>query len=144
MADPEHILFLASLLKDRAHRFIQAEFARRSIHGLDPAHGAILHALAVHGPQNMTELARRTGRTKPTITTLVRKLADHGYVERGPDPHDGRVIQVHLTAAAEALKEDLRDISRRIRERIGRGLSAGDQRTLADLLDRAVRNFSGG
>ena len=142
MADPEHILFLASLLRDRAHQFIQAEFHRRSIRGLEPAHGAVLHSLAVHGPQNMTDLARHTGRTKPTITALVQKLVHHGYVDREPDPADGRVTRVRLTSEAKALAEDLLDISCRIRERIGRGLSANDQRTLADLLDRAVRNFS--
>lgn len=43
------------------------------------------------------ELARRAGVTPQAMAELVRYLEEHGYVERVPDPADGRARLVRLT-----------------------------------------------
>jgi len=58
-----------------------------------------LHALNAleHGPLSHGHLADRLGLTSGTVTTLVDRLVDAGYVERRPDPTDRRRSEVALT-----------------------------------------------
>jgi len=50
----------------------------------------------------LSVLAERAQIAKQTATALVDKLERAGYVERVPDPSDGRARLVRLTARAEA------------------------------------------
>ena len=49
----------------------------------------------------VTELAQLAQVTKPTVVYLVNELERHGYVERIPDPGDGRAKLVRLTPLGE-------------------------------------------
>jgi DNA-binding MarR family transcriptional regulator len=57
-----------------------------------------LRACAVEGPQRISALADRLGVSQPGVTQLVDRMAADGYVERVPDPTDGRVVLVRATA----------------------------------------------
>ena len=50
----------------------------------------------------VSELAERAQVAKQTATALVDKLERAGYVERVPDPSDGRARLVRMTSRAEA------------------------------------------
>jgi DNA-binding MarR family transcriptional regulator len=54
------------------------------------------------GGTRLSVLAERAQIAKQTATALVDKLERAGYVERVPDPTDGRARLVRLTARAEA------------------------------------------
>jgi len=60
------------------------------------------------GPRRITELAAEERVTQPAITLLVNRLAERGWVERVPDPSDGRAVLVSLTPVGEAVFEQLR------------------------------------
>jgi len=60
------------------------------------------------GPRRITELAADERVTQPAITLLVNRLAERGWVERVPDPSDGRAVLVSLTAVGEGVFEQLR------------------------------------
>jgi len=62
------------------------------------------------GGTRLTVLAARAGLTHQSMGELVQALEERGYVERRPDPGDGRVRLVRLTrkgrqAARRALEE---------------------------------------
>jgi DNA-binding MarR family transcriptional regulator len=60
----------------------------------------------------ITELARRTGLTKPSVVYLVDEMEELGYMERVPDPLDGRAKLVKPTARArEAVELGRREIA---------------------------------
>jgi DNA-binding MarR family transcriptional regulator len=65
----------------------------------------LLHALDVHGPQTMTQLAHALGVTQRRITDLVDALVGDGLVERSPHPTDGRSTVVALTKGGVALQK---------------------------------------
>ena len=144
MANPDHILFLVSRLQERAYRYLSRELEQRGIEGIEPSHGAILRQLSTHGSLSMSRLAELIGRTKPTVTVLVRKLVKHGYVECMKDPTDSRVTQVHLTEKANVLADDFQEVSRLMRRRIYRGFAKRDRQELVERLEKAIQNFGGG
>jgi DNA-binding MarR family transcriptional regulator len=69
--------------------------------GLSLTAAATLGSLQLRGPQRITALATAQGVAQPSMTQLLRRLEDAGLVTRVPDPGDGRVVLVELTAAGE-------------------------------------------
>lgn len=59
-------------------------------------------------PRRITELAAEERVTQPAITLLVNRLTERGWVERIPDPTDGRAVLVSLTPAGQEVFERLR------------------------------------
>src|SRR5271155_4797461 len=66
--------------------------------GLSLTSAATLATLERGGPRRLTALAVREGVTQPALTQLVARLQDAGLVDRVPDPEDGRVVYVRITA----------------------------------------------
>jgi DNA-binding MarR family transcriptional regulator len=65
----------------------------------------LLHVLASSGDQTMTEIANALGVTQRRVTDLVDALGADGFVERRPNPKDGRSTVVSLTSAGSAQHE---------------------------------------
>lgn len=95
---------------------------------------SVLDRLDTDGPQRVTDLAAAEGVTQPATSALVNRLGESGWVEREPDPDDGRAQRVRLTAAgSDRLRRHRADRSRRIADRLAL-LDAADQRALAAAL----------
>jgi DNA-binding MarR family transcriptional regulator len=60
------------------------------------------------GPRRITELADREGLAQPTITLMVKRLLERGWVARERDASDGRVVLVSLTDDGAAVLEEVR------------------------------------
>jgi DNA-binding MarR family transcriptional regulator len=90
----------------------------------------------------LTDLARRAGVSKQAMAELVDSLEARGYVERQPDPTDGRAKLVVFgergwAAVATAL-DALDDIEQELIERLGARPVAALRRTLTRVLDQPV------
>jgi DNA-binding MarR family transcriptional regulator len=98
---------LAGLL-DIAKGAVLAEFER----DLRPTHGCVFRFVRGDG-MRLTELAGLAGMTKQSVGELVDDLVGLGYVERAPDPADGRAKLIRLTPrGAEAQREGFRLFAR--------------------------------
>jgi DNA-binding MarR family transcriptional regulator len=98
------------------------------------------------GPQRITELAALERVTQPAITLLVNRLTERGWVERIPDPTDGRAVLVSLTPAGDDVFEQLRAEYRALLHEEMASLEDSEVETLAaavavldKLLDRLAR-----
>ena len=67
--------------------------------GLTPTMTAALATIGREGPLTLGALAASEQVSPPTITRVVGKLEAAGLVRRRPDPADGRVTRVELSAA---------------------------------------------
>lgn len=74
------------------------------VEDIRPSFGAILVPLLEEDGLRLGELARRAGLTKQTLTTLIRRIEAQGYVERRPDPKDGRAARLFLTKKARSVE----------------------------------------
>lgn len=90
---------LGQLLRQGYDRFVTELHAGLDAAGyadIRPAHGNVFQFIGAEGC-TLTELAERASLTKQSMGYLVDYLADHGYIERVPDPRDGRAKLLTLT-----------------------------------------------
>lgn len=69
---------------------------------LSVAQTRVLAVLRDGGPSRITELARRERCAQPSMSALVDRLAQAGYITRRHDTADGRAVLVDITAAGRA------------------------------------------
>jgi DNA-binding MarR family transcriptional regulator len=85
-------------------------------------HGCVFGNIEPDGSR-LTELAERARMTKQSVGEVASDLEQRGYLERVPDPSDGRAKIIRLTErgrAAQALgREIIDDIERDWAERFG-------------------------
>jgi DNA-binding MarR family transcriptional regulator len=64
--------------------------------------------ILTEGPRRITELTELEGIAQPTMTLLVRRLQEKGWVQREGLPDDGRVVMINITDAGSAAQQKLR------------------------------------
>jgi DNA-binding MarR family transcriptional regulator len=82
---------------------------------MGPAHYVVFQHLPLEG-MHLTELAERAQITKQSMGYLVDYLQERGYIERVPDPVDGRAKLVRYTERGRELYRVARQIVRRIEQ----------------------------
>jgi len=102
---------------------------------LVPPHWIALQTL--DEPKPMGELAKLLACDSSNVTWITDRLEDRGLVERQAATHDRRVKLLVLTEKGRALRSDLEERLSEAPPPIA-SLSQKDQRTLRDVLSRAV------
>lgn len=87
------------------------------------------------GGTRLSVLAERAQIAKQTATALVDRLEHAGYVERVPDPTDGRARLVRMTAKAEAILPIARAEEQRIEDEWEAHLGPARMRQLRSALE---------
>lgn len=59
------------------------------------------YALSRYGGMTISEIARRTGLSRPMISTMIDGMADHGLISIRTDPRDLRSRRLSLTPEGE-------------------------------------------
>jgi len=127
-ADLAHDLRLAVMRLARRAR------QERGDHRLGLGQLSALATLDRCGPMTAGALASHEQVRPPSMTRTLAALSEAGYVERSPDPTDGRQVVVSLTDAARLLLHD----DRRRREEWLAGLLLGLDVEQRELLRAAL------
>jgi len=137
----DHVIALIARLRDKAYDFIIRELKRKKITGLAPSHGGIMSNLFKKDRVSMKEIAARIGRDKSTVTALVNKLVDAGYIAKEKDPDDNRVTYLCLTTKGRSLERDFDSISERLIGTAFRGFSQKERENIVRGIVRMLDNF---
>jgi DNA-binding MarR family transcriptional regulator len=86
-------------------------FWRRGQRDITRTEAGLLNSLS-YGPRRITELAELEGLAQPTVTLLVGRLEERGWVTRKRDPEDRRAVLVSHTPSGLSALEQLRSESR--------------------------------
>jgi DNA-binding MarR family transcriptional regulator len=97
------------------------------------AHGNVFQYLDDAGTR-VSVLAARAGMTKQSMAQLVEHLETHGYVERVPDPGDGRAKLVRATPRGAEVFAIVRELVAETDARLEARLGAGKLARLRALL----------
>jgi DNA-binding MarR family transcriptional regulator len=88
------------LLNVAANQFAEEftdKLAAVGLGDLRPGHGCVFGNIDPEGGSRLTELAERANMTKQSVGEFASDLEQLGYVERVPDPNDGRAKIIRLT-----------------------------------------------
>ena len=115
-----------SILLDDAYRALETELHRQldaaGFTDIRPAHGKVFETIGRDG-NRLTTMAEQARITKGSMVELVDYLETRGYLQRLPDPRDGRAKIVRLTPSGwEAVRvaaTAIADIENRWRAALG-------------------------
>ena len=77
--------------------------------GLSTAQAAALRLVVEDQGITARAIAQTLGQQESAVSTMMRRLEEAGFVERGPDPQDGRVRRIEATARGRAALASLLD-----------------------------------
>lgn len=144
--EPERVITLIALLR-RTSQLMVGELVERLHAAGYPDHTAGHHPIFENiDPKGsrLTELAARTGLTHQSVGELIDVLERRGYVERVPDPQDGRARLVRLTAKGRgAVRTAVREIAAIETKWLNRWRMAGLDSDLRAALEAGLREADG-
>jgi DNA-binding MarR family transcriptional regulator len=115
----------------------------RAEHRFPLSHGAVLGRLDREGPQSVSDLAQAERVRPQSMAQTVRDLEFGGYVERRPDPSDGRRSVVSLTdTGTTTLEADRRQREGWLAQAIAAELSRDEQAVIREAVD-ILRRLAG-
>lgn len=107
--------------------------------GLSSIEWRVLATLHDSAPLTVSQLALEVLSKQPTVTKLVQRMGDQGWVELLADPLDQRRTLVAATAAGKRLVRPLLEKARAHEAQMMRALAASEQAALKKLLAKLAR-----
>ncbi|HXT17641.1 MAG TPA: MarR family transcriptional regulator [Gemmatimonadaceae bacterium] len=107
--------------------------------GISLAQLFVLQQLAERSAASLNELAERTATHQSSVSVVVRRLVERGFVSRTSSTSDKRRIEIELTDAGRRLLEGApMTIQVQMMTALHR-MDSHESRTLADLLEKWLR-----
>lgn len=110
---------------------------------IHPGQGRILFALWGSDEVPIKEIAKRTLLSKSTLTDLIDRLEQSGYIVRVPNREDRRKTLIKLTEKNKALQETYTEVSQEMLDIFYSGFTPEEIDTFETLLKRTLANLQG-
>jgi DNA-binding MarR family transcriptional regulator len=127
--------WLLSRSSARGHRLLGDALAEVGARGY---HYRALAALEELGPASQATLGRRAELDRSDVVATLAELETDALVERAPDPDDGRLKIVTITAAGKRRLRKLDGVVASVQEELLAPLSAVERAELIRLLGRVA------
>lgn len=100
-----------------------------------------LKRLREQGPMTPGELARTLNYNPGSLTRLLDKLQEAGYLQRAPHPNDRRSLQLELTATARKKHARIIACTEAAAQKAFAQFTEAERRELGDLLTRLLERL---
>jgi DNA-binding MarR family transcriptional regulator len=94
---PRPLPAVLSQVKNLAVADMFSRMAAQGFQDVREGHGCVFGFIDLEHGSRLTDLAERSGLTKQAVGEAVAELERKGYLERVPDPEDGRAKIIKLT-----------------------------------------------
>lgn len=139
----KYIVYFISKTKEKMIKFIEQKLKENNLNDIVPSHGNILTALYENnGKLTMKEIANKIGKDKSTVTSLVEKLINLGYIEKEKCTQDKRVTHVTLTAKGREIEPIFNLISSEVKYTAYKDFTEEEKEIFLRLLKKLNKNFS--
>ena len=126
------ITYLANAIVFPAYADIKKDF------GLVRAEYILLACLSHFEALTAQDVASISRRPRNTISRAVHRMLAEGYLNRDPDPDDGRQSWLRISPTGKALHERVSEYLSRRQDEVLSGLDADERKTLSKLLKKAA------
>ena len=128
--DAYRISYLANAIVVPTYEAVRRDF------GIIRAEYILLVCLAHFAELTAQDVSRIARLPRNSISRAVHRMLDEGYLDRAPDPHDGRQARLTLTAKGRALHEQIAARLIERQEEVLAALDASERRQLDGLLQK--------
>lgn len=126
--------YLGSLLGQANHALYRQFDAHVRAAGLSSIEWRVLATLHDGQPLAISQLANAVLAKQPTVTKLVQRMGEQGWLALRADPADQRRTMVHATAAGKRLVRPLVSLARERESEMLRALATPEKAALKKLL----------
>ncbi|MGE5654146.1 MAG: MarR family winged helix-turn-helix transcriptional regulator [Bacillota bacterium] len=133
--------FLVAKIHQLAGRVFSRKLKEAKIIDLNPAQGRILFALWQGDNIPIQELAVRTALKKTTLTTMLDRLQEAGFIAKVPSPRDGRETLIQLTERNRHMKDQYAQVSSEMNDLFYQGFEDGEVELFEIQLRRILDNL---
>jgi DNA-binding MarR family transcriptional regulator len=134
--------FLISQIKQIQGRVFDTLLQEYGIEEFNGAQGRILYVLWQEDNLPIVELSRRTGLAKTTLTGMLDRMEDSGFLKRTYDKQDRRLIKIVLTDKARSLNEKYNLVSEQMGRIFYKGFTQEEIAAFEKTLERILNNLS--
>ncbi|MCB2340608.1 MarR family winged helix-turn-helix transcriptional regulator [Clostridium estertheticum] len=139
----KYIIHFISRTRKKMISFIEKKLLENGLNGLIPSHGNILTALYENnGKLTMKKIAEITRKDKSTITPLINKLLEYGYITKEKDETDKRVTYIIITSRGNQIKNKYKAISNEVNITAYKDFSQEEKEIFLKLLKKMNNNFN--
>ena len=122
----------------QAQRIVSETFAAA---GARAYHFRLLATLVEFGPASQAAIGRRSCIDRSDVVAALNELEADGYVERTPDPDDGRRNIITITTSGRRHYRRLTTVVNKAQDEIFGPLSATDRARLTTILGRLLSHY---
>lgn len=134
--DAALLSFVTSAIIVPTYDVVKREF------GIIRAEYMLLLCLSHYPVLTAQEVSRLTGRPRNSISRAVHRMVSEGYIERVPDPEDGRQARLTITHGGRLLHDKIASQMQQRQEAVLAGLDENERKSLSALLHKASKYAS--
>ena len=132
----ECYVFLLSKAYQKGHSLVQT---RLKPYGLTNLQYVILEMLWGRPGASATELGKELTIDKATLSGALERMSEAGWLEKRPDPDDGRMLRLFSSAKADELRRELVEQRQAANQEFLAGLSSEERLLLGRMLKDLAR-----
>lgn len=111
-------------------------------HGVRVGQNIILEVLWQQDGLTPGEIARCLDLATPTVVNAATRMEEVGLLVRRPDPADGRLVRLHLTRRARAVRRTIEKERSALERRATRTLTESERRVLDTALAKIIEQLT--
>lgn len=134
--------FLISQIKQIQGRVFDSLLQKAGIEEFNGAQGRILYVLWQEDDLPIVELSVRTGLAKTTLTGMLDRMEERGFIQRIHDRQDRRQIRIRLTEDAKKLSGRYEEVSTDMNRIFYRDFTDREIKEFENTLRRILLNLS--
>jgi DNA-binding MarR family transcriptional regulator len=140
MAVEDRIIFLISKVCQKLIINLQKAFSENGVE-VTPVQVGLLFFLQKNNGSSLTQISQGLMLENPTVTGLIDRLENLGYVKRADHPSDRRVYLIYLTEKGNLVANKALPIVKKLNEEIKKGYSREEIEGFKKVLIGAFNKF---
>lgn len=133
--------FYISQIKQIQDRIFEKLLKANNIDDFNGPQGRILFVLWQEDNLPIHQLSERTSLRKTTLTSMLDRMENKGYLRRVFDPSDRRQVRLVLTEKAAAMRDRYESVSDQMKEIFYKDFSEEEITRFDDTLSKVLKNL---